>query len=483
MKRLLVAALVLTVFAGCDDDAAPAGWLITDADVDAGFAETDAMPVDVSQEGVGIPAIEPLDAPDLNLEPESEGYEPLPATELAPDALPQLEDHERTDRLRFADNNRVRASWLTVTFGEADATPIQFDAMHSFMAPDALRQFEPEVHAIYVDALAQAGATGIVLPIGVFPWLTPDDPDSEAALASYDAVLDRAAALDLAVRLRIEPSAHSTRSQPDWASHAETALALVGLAVGRAGQGQISEIGFLAPTDVARALPGQPSVAPERWGAFINAACARAATVDPEVGCTATLDAAEGWPYVQAALASDAQRLGVSVTGYTALEPETWIASDRLVDTFRRGMTADLGSEALAGRGFEGVFLAAVERPAFPITVGRAHASSTAGLGCIEYNALDAEWLEGVFAYAKARSLAGLTLTQTTGLVYLQGCGQTLHLYESVAGDGQPWANFQHGNPRTDPLYRTGVAIRLITWDGQLSLTGEAVRKLMELNP
>ncbi len=417
----------------------------------------------------------PIEAPDLGLTPEPAGYPALPATDVGLDALPWLVDLPEltADRAHFLDNTLARAQWLADTFADAEpGRTLAIGGELTLSAPALLPHFPPEALAGYADALADVGASVVVIEIGP----TAFAPGASAQRDALGAALQAAQAQGLAVHLRLTAAPSPDGALLDLAAWRAASLDTVDKALALAAELEVAigELRAPPPDTLDRALTdGAPG--PEAWTSLLDALCARAATVG--AGCAASLsftDAGDS-DWLDATLASDVQRVGAQLGRFDDLYGVRLVALDLFLEALRTG-----GDTSAPGRP-DGVYLTGAWRPAFPMTFDRVGVSQTAGLGCLELADADAAWLHATFALARARRVDEVTLARNTGLFYLQGCQRSTRLYAAVAGPGgQPWIDFQQGNLRTDPLYWAGVAARLSVWDSLLSPAGLVLRGLAD---
>lgn len=438
------------------------------------------------------PPIEPAPIADCELPPELAMQPAFPGT---PDQLPSLTSLPALATLRdcFAATVRGQA-WAL--FGEtaalADDHRLEVGAIH-FLAHEGNIASTPAAALTgYVRLLHDVGAGRIGMHLGTFPWLCDSDADpgcsgASTIVARYDAAIGEAAARGLSVRVMLPIAPSSRLPTEGWDAYTAAVQTMVQRVLARY-PGLIDQVGMHEPTSVELLIlrPHDPKavLAPLDWrDELVDPVCDIAQAADVE--CTASLipgprkSSHAEWRFLDAAITSRADRLGVNNIQFHGLDPLVVSATAEMVQQFADG-TLEAGGSGPA-RGLQRVFVNAAWRPAWPMTPGRPLESNAAGVGCAELADVDRSYLGALLAWARALRVGGVNVFYTHTFAALTPCDRDLRMYASVQSPLKPgvlWPNYQIGNPISDGDYRLTLIQALMQPQSTLTDTGERFRLL-----
>jgi hypothetical protein len=444
--------------------------------------------------GYSWPAIDMVGDPGCSIVPTLAAQ---PAHAGPPSTLPALATLPQLAEMRACFTETVRAQAWSVFAATAELAPTHHftpGAVHVLAHENNIAGTPQAALIGYVAALDAAGAELVGVHMGAFPWLCPDEAapgctGSDAVKAKYDAVMAAIAARGMRARLML-PIADSTRfPMASWAEYRDAMVSVVGALLARYGGGALEQVGMHEPTSVETLIVQKEDptavLDPVAWrDELVDPVCAMAHAAG--VLCAATLIPAPGpggeRRFVDAAITSTADLLGVNNIHYYDLDPEVVAVTDNWIERFATG--ALVGGGAGPARGADHVFMNAIWRAAWPMTAGDPLASNAAGLGCAELDPADASYLGAAFAWARARRLASLTVFYSTSFIAKRTCDRDVRLYESVESATQPgqlWPRYQEGNVLTDPEYRIALIQALTAPPVALTATGARYRALASL--
>jgi hypothetical protein len=422
-----------------------------------------------------------------------------PAHAGTPATLPAITGIAGLPELRACFHDTLRHQAWTVYDATDELEPTHHftvGGVHFLAHENNVEGTPVDVLTAYVDALADAGVTLVGIHMGAFPWLCTSDtaPGCTGATAvqtKYDAVMGQIATRGLRARLML-PITDSVRfPMSSWNEYRDAMLAVVAALLDRYGASALSQVGMHEPSSVealiVRASDPDADLDPMVWrDELVDPVCALADAAG--VACTATLIPGPAssplfeWRFIDAAITSDADQLGVNNIHLFGLEPQIVAATDDFIARFETGALTTGGNGPARGPGT--VFFNATWRGAWPMTTGEPVASNAAGVGCAELDPVDDSYLGALFAWARARRLASVTVFYTTSFIARHVCDRDPRMFASVESSfqvGQTWSNFQQGNAISDPEYRLGIynALRAPTFE--LTDVGEKFRALAEL--
>jgi hypothetical protein len=418
--------------------------------------------------GSDWPGIDPVAPTDCTLVPELVSQPPFAGT---PDQLPPLASLSGLIEQRscFSDTLRSQA-WTLFAANAALAREhrLEVGGIHFFAHENNISSTPSTALTGYLRLLHSAGISRVGLHLGSFPWLCDSDSDPGCALASqavarYDAIFQEAQTLGLNIRVLLPIAASQRLPTVGWQDYTTSVLAMLQRVLDRY-PGDIDQVGLHEPSSVEKLIlqaqtPGA-TLSPDDWRHdLVDPVCALAQA--RAIACSASLipgprehPHAE-WRFLDAAILSRADRLGINNIQLYGLNTSVIEASEEMVQQFADGVLESGASGPARGR--HQVFINAAWRPAWPATAGRPLESNAAGVGCAELQDADLSYLGALMAWSRALRIGGVNVFYTTGFAAQVTCDRDIRLYASVQSPLQPgvvWPNYQIGNPISDGNYR-----------------------------
>jgi hypothetical protein len=252
--------------------------------------------------------------------------------------------------------------------------------------------------------------------------------------------------------------------------------------------GDIDQVGVHEPSSVEKLIlqaqtPGA-TLSPDDWRQdLVDPVCAL--TQARAIECSASLipgprdhPHAE-WRFLDAAILSRADRLGINNIQLHGLNALVIAASEEMVQQFAAGVL-ETGASGPA-RGRHKVFINAAWRPAWPATAERPLESNAAGVGCSELQDADFSYLGALMAWSRALRIGAVNVFYTTTFAAQVNCDRDIRLYASVQSPLRPgvlWPNYQIGNAISDGNYRLALIQALMQPQPVLTPVGDRFRIL-----
>ncbi len=417
------------------------------------------------------PPIDPVPPPVCTLAPT---LALQPAFPGPPEQLPTLSSLPGLAAMRDCFAATVRAQAHAVYAPNAalgDTHRMEVGAIHFLAHEGNIASTPASALLAYADLLDELGVEIVGLHLGAWPWLCEDDgaPGCSAAsvnLAKYDALFARLAQRGLRIRALLPIAPSQRLPTQGWEAYRQQMANLVSRVLAR-HPGRVEQVGMHEPSSVEalilRTVDPEAVLDPALWRQqLLDPVCALA-HADGAL-CSASLipgppgNAHAEWRFLDDAILSSADRLGVNNIQFYGLEESVVAATADFVQHFASGTLAG-GSQGPA-RGLGAVFFNASWRAAWPMADGRPLESNAAGLGCVELDPVDVSYLGALFAWARALRVDALHVFYTTSFIARTSCDRDLRVFASVHSSLQPgvtWPWYQIGNPISDGNYRQAV--------------------------